>query len=194
MLVLQLRKQIYCALDMLRCMIGKVKQASSDIGFDFDKYSLVSPKKYKCYQIFEGMLSRVKECIRLMSCRLDKEKLQFLTGVSALFLPTGKSLQYACTLFRLNVRAKYVSLGLDNQVAFNQFHQVTGDISVGEMVVCRDGVGVLKVKTLESVIVSIEPWQYDKEYRPGSSARLARAEPPLDEYFHQKRSNTTPLE
>jgi hypothetical protein len=50
------------------------------------------------------------------------------------------------------------------------------------------------VKTLESVIVSIEPWQYDKEYHPGSSARLARAEPPLDEYFRQKRSNTTPLE
>jgi hypothetical protein len=83
---------------------------------------------------------------------------------------------------------------LDNQAAFNQFHQVTGDISVGEMVVCRDGIGVLKMKTLESVIVSIEPWQYDKEYRPGSSARLARAEPPLDEYFCQKRSNTTPLE
>jgi hypothetical protein len=50
------------------------------------------------------------------------------------------------------------------------------------------------VKTLESVIVSIKPWQYDKEYRPGSSARLARAESPLDEHFHQKRSNTTPLE
>ncbi len=92
-----------------------------------------------------------------MSCRLDKEILQFLTGVSALFLPTGKSLQYAFTLFGLNVWAKYVSLGLDNQVAFDQFHQVTGDISVGEMVACRDGIGVLKVKTLESVIVSIEP-------------------------------------
>jgi hypothetical protein len=118
-----------------------------------------------------------------MSCQLDKEKLQFLTGVSTLFLPTVKSLQYACTLFGLNVRAKYVSLGLDNRAAFDQFHQLSGDISVGEMVVCRDGVGVLKVKTLESVIVSIKPWQYDKEYRPGSGARLARAEPPLDEYF-----------
>jgi hypothetical protein len=73
----------------------------------------------------------------------------------------------------LNVRAKYVSFGLDNRAAFNQFHELTGDISIDEMVVCRDGVGVLKVKTLESVIVSIEPWQYDKEYRPGSSARLA---------------------
>jgi hypothetical protein len=112
-----------------------------------------------------------------MSCPLDKEKLQFLTGVFALFLPTGKSLQYACTLFGLNVRAKYVSLRLDNRAAFDQFHQLSNDISVGEMVVCRDGVGVLKMKTLESVIVSIKPWQYDKEYCPGSSARLARAEP-----------------
>jgi hypothetical protein len=171
MLVLQSGKQIYCALDMLRYMFGKVKRASDDVGFDFDKYSLVSPKKYKRYQLFEGMLSRAKECIQLMSCQLDKEKLQFLTGVSALFLPIGKSLQYACTLFGLNVRAKYVSLGLDNQAAFNQFHQVTGDISVGDMVVCRDGVGVLKVKTLESVIVSIKPWQYNKECCPGSSAR-----------------------
>ena len=118
-----------------------------------------------------------------MSCQLDKEKLQFLTGIPALFLPTGKSLQYACTLFGLNVQAKYVSLGLNNHAAFDQFHQLSGDISVGEMVVCRDGVGVLKVKTLESAIVSTEPWQYDKEYRPGSSARLARAEPSLDEYF-----------
>jgi hypothetical protein len=67
-LVLQTGKQIYCALDMLRYMIGKVKQASNEVGFDFDKYSLVSPKKYKHYQLFEGMLSRVKECIRLMSC------------------------------------------------------------------------------------------------------------------------------
>ncbi len=50
------------------------------------------------------------------------------------------------------------------------------------------------MKTLESVIVSIKPWQYDKEYHPGSSARLAQAEPPLDEYFCQKCSNTTPLE
>jgi hypothetical protein len=63
MLVLQSGKQIYRALDMLRYMIGKVKQASNDVGFDFDKYSLVSPKKYKCYQLFEGMLSRAKECI-----------------------------------------------------------------------------------------------------------------------------------
>jgi hypothetical protein len=194
MLVLQSGKQIYPALDMLCYMIGKLKQASNDVGFDFDEYSLVSLKKYKRYQLFEGMLSRAKECIRLMSCRLDKEKLQFLTGVPALFLPTGKSLQYACILFGLNVRAKYVSLGLDDRAAFDQFHQVTGDISVGEMVVCRDGVGVLKVKILESVIVSIEPCQYDKEYCPGSSARLARAEPPLDEYFCQKHSDTTPLE
>jgi hypothetical protein len=128
-----------------------------------------------------------------MSCQLDKEKLQFLTGVCTLFLPTGKSTQSACTLFRLNVRSKYVSFGLDNRAAFDQFHQFTGDISIGEMVVCS-GSGVLKVKTLQSVIVSIEPWQYDKEYRPGSSARLARAEPPIDEYFRQKHSNTTPLE
>jgi hypothetical protein len=180
MLVLQSGKQIYPALDMLGYIVGKVKRALNNVGFDFDEYWLVSPKKYMRYQLFEGMLSRAKECIQLMSCRLDKEKLQFLTGVSTLFMPTGKSLQYACTLFGLNVRAKYVSLGLDNRAAFDQFHQVTGDISVGEMVVCRDGVGVLKVKTLESVIVSIEPWQYNKEYRLGSSARLARAKPPLD--------------
>jgi hypothetical protein len=130
----------------------------------------------------------------MMSCRLDKEKLQFLTGVCTLFLPTGKSTQSACTLFGLNVRAKYLSFGLDNQVAFDKFHQLTGDISIGEMIVCRDGIGVLKVKTLESVIVSIKPWQYDKEHHPGSSARLAWAEPPRDEYFCQKHSNTTPLE
>ncbi len=193
-LVLQSGKQIYHALDILRYMIGKVKRASNEVGFDFDEYSLVSTKKYKHYQLFEGMLSRAKECIRSMSCRLEKEKLQFLTGVCVLFLLTGKSTQSACTLFGLYVWAKYVSFGLDNQVAFNQFHQLTSDISIGEIVVCRDGIRVLRVKTLESVIVSIEPWQYDKEYRPGSSARLAWAEPPLDEYFCQKCSNTTPLE
>jgi hypothetical protein len=99
---------------MLRYMIGKVKRALNNIGFDFDEYSLVSPKKYERYQLFEGMLSRAKECIGLMSYQLDKEELQFLTGVSALFLLTGKPLQYACTLFGLNVRVKYVSLGLDN--------------------------------------------------------------------------------
>ncbi len=68
MLVLQLGKQIYRALDMSCYMIGKVKRASNNVGFDFDKYSLVSPKKYKRYQLFEGMLSRAKECIQLMSC------------------------------------------------------------------------------------------------------------------------------
>ncbi len=68
MLVLQSGKQIYCMLDMLPYMIGKVKRASNDVGFDFDEYSLVSPKKYKRHQLFEGMLSRAKECIRLMSC------------------------------------------------------------------------------------------------------------------------------
>jgi hypothetical protein len=43
-LVLHSGKQIYRALDVLRCKIGKVKRASNDVGFDFDKYSLVSPK------------------------------------------------------------------------------------------------------------------------------------------------------
>ncbi len=98
-LVFQPGKQIYCVLDMLRYMIGKVKQASNEVGFDFAKYSLVSPKKYKQYQLFEGMHSRVKECIQLISCQLDKEKLQFLTGVCPLFLQTGKSTQSACIQF-----------------------------------------------------------------------------------------------
>jgi hypothetical protein len=60
-LVLQSGKQIFCVLFFFRYMIGKVKRASNDVGFDFDKYSLVSPKKYKRYQLFEGMLSRAKE-------------------------------------------------------------------------------------------------------------------------------------
>jgi hypothetical protein len=45
MLVLHLGMQIYRALDMLRYMIGKVKQASNEVGYDFDEYFLVSPKK-----------------------------------------------------------------------------------------------------------------------------------------------------
>jgi hypothetical protein len=62
-LVLHSGKQIYRAFDMLRYMIGKVKQALNNVGFDFDEYSLASPKKYERYQIFEGMLSRANECI-----------------------------------------------------------------------------------------------------------------------------------
>ena len=67
-LVLHSGKQIYCALDMLHYMIGKVKGAWNNVGFDFEEYSLVSSKIYKHYQLFEGVLSRAKECIRLMSC------------------------------------------------------------------------------------------------------------------------------
>ncbi len=38
MLVLQSGKQIYPALDMLGYIVGKVKRALNNVGFDFDEY------------------------------------------------------------------------------------------------------------------------------------------------------------
>ncbi len=53
-LVLHSGKQIYRVLDMLCYMIRKVKQALNDVGFDFDEYSLVSPKNTSVTNYLKG--------------------------------------------------------------------------------------------------------------------------------------------
>ncbi len=87
------------------------------------------------------MLERATSCIAVMKRRINKEKLQILTGVAALFILPKSSGMFAssCKLLRLNSKSKYVLNGLENRLAYDNFLKLDGNIQVGEMVVCRDG-------------------------------------------------------
>ena len=85
-----------------------------------------------------------------------------------------------CDVLGLNRQSKYVKEGRKNRKAYNKFLELDGDMNVGEMGVCREGYGILKEFNEESVTISLLPWECDVMYKPATTARMTRWEPPLD--------------
>ena len=142
-----------------------------------------------------------------MKRRISKEKLQLLTGVTVIFvLPQDSGMQHASMkLIGINPRASYAARGIENRAAYENFLKLSGDIALGEMVLCRAGFGKLISDTEDSLTVSLEPWKYEKEYKsstdeygnlisPHEKANIARWEPSLDDYEREEYSNTVPEE
>jgi hypothetical protein len=165
------QKSMECALDLINYAMRKVKIECNAASLDFDELSVVSQNRFCEHKTIEGMICKAKECIKFMKCRIDKETIQILTGVSAMFLPSKDSGQFtaACRLLGLKRDAKYVSRGLENRESYDWFQTRTGDIAVGDEVVCRDGHGVLAEITDNSVSILLAPWDFKKQYSPKRS-------------------------
>ena len=184
------------AADVFYYAATKLKEASVKAKIDFDECSILGKQAMYNHKLYSGMMERAKECIGGMKRRINKEKLSILTSVVALFvLPKDTGMVVSsCKVLGLNHKAKYTKCGFTNRNAFEKFMKLNGNIEVAEMVVCRDGFGQLKEITASSTTICLEPWQYERVYKPSSQSRMARWEPSLDEYGREERSDTTPEE
>ena len=73
---------------------------------------------------------------------------------------------YVCDLLGLNRKAKYITEGKNNRIAMNKYMKLSGDIAVGEEVVCRDGYGTLKaINNDRSIVITLKPWGSDETYK-----------------------------
>ena len=157
------------------------------------------------------MVDSASAALRFLSKTASKSSVRLLTGIVAILVPktvldrVGKPDESGswssdeltktkfCDLLGINRRAKYITSAIQNRLAFNKLAAKTGDIDVGEKVVCRGGTGeLLKKNDDDSVTVKLLPWGNVKTYKTTSSAQLRRVIPELDSYDRTQRSDVTP--
>lgn len=124
-----------------------------------------------------------------------RQSIEVMTGVCALFIPpSGVPLRWISRQLGLNRDAKYVSSGIANREAYENFLSLTGPIAIGEMIQCRGGYGELKAmdEEADSVTITLHPWMQDVTYHPKARARMVRYEPNLMSYERKTRSDVFP--
>ena len=131
--------------------------------------------------------------IRFLSKSASKSSLRLLTGIIAILVPVSvlqrltnakEKLDRAanvmtkkqfCEMLGINRQAKYLESAFANRLEVNKFMSLSGDIAIGDRIICRGGSGEL-VDTAEngSVTVKLLPWNTIKIYKSMASAQLRR--------------------
>ena len=181
---------------ILSRVIAKLNKEISRSGIEFNESMVLSKRNQKRTKTMNAIIDSTKTCVKSMMRRITKDKLELLTGVAAICLPRTehKLMEPACNILGFNRCSSYVRIAMENRAAFDTFLSLSGDINVGEKVLCRAGIGKLVSITNTSCTVALEPWNNEITYDPRSKARLSRWEPPLDEYERIERKDTTPKE
>ena len=77
---------------------------------------------------------------------------------------------------------------------YDKFHSLSGEIQVGETVVCKDRFGELKERKGDSITICLHPSEYEVTYKFSATARMRRFEPKLDYNERKPRKDQTPQE
>ena len=89
----QSKKCIACAVDILNHAVKWLKKTCSQAKLRFNELSIISERKSKELKLFKAMIGQARDCIKGMKCRFNKDKMQLLTDIVALFiLPKSNSM------------------------------------------------------------------------------------------------------